>query len=48
MQVQILRKQLVNAYKKLCKYEGHVPIVDHEGETWCELCEEKIGDGPDK
>lgn len=37
-----LRQELVEAYKELCKYKGHLPIYDNEGRAWCELCESEI------
>jgi len=41
-EIERLRKELVQAYIRLCKYEGHLPITDSNGITWCELCEQKI------
>lgn len=37
-----LRNELVEAYGQVCKYRGHLPITDHEGVTWCELCEKRL------
>ena len=37
-----LRAELVQVHKQLCKHNGHLPITDHEGNTYCELCQEKI------
>ena len=41
-QVALLREEIVQLNKKLCKYEGHLLINDSEGRTWCELCQEEI------
>lgn len=40
-----LGRQLVELQKKLCRYEGHLPISDYDGQTWCELCNSKLSDG---
>lgn len=38
-----LREDLVTAYRRLCSYEGHLPITDDRGVLWCELCQQEIG-----
>ena len=37
-QIHELQAEPRDAYKRLCKYEGHVPIYDSDGGAWCELC----------
>lgn len=39
-----LQSELAEARATICKYEGHLPISDSEGNTYCELCEQKIGE----
>ena len=38
-----MEAEQLKTYKKLCKYEGHVPISGVGEEVYCELCCERIG-----
>lgn len=41
-EVRELRDELVRAYKRLCRYEGHLTITDPDGREWCERCHDEI------
>ena len=40
--IEQLNNDLVKAYKRLCKYEGHLIIEAPDGTKWCELCEQEV------
>lgn len=49
LEIMRLNAEIVKLYKRLCKYEGHLPITDKDDRTRCELCESEIsGDQPAK
>lgn len=37
-EMQRMRSEIVELYRRLCRYEGHLPISDSEGRWWCERC----------
>lgn len=41
---KILSAENLKLQKHLCLYKGHLPISDGQGNTYCELCQEQIGD----
>lgn len=40
--VQQLQRETDQLQQRLCRYEGHLPIHDHDGQPWCELCGAKL------
>jgi hypothetical protein len=40
--IRALDNELTEAYKRLCRYEGHLPIRNSDGHAWCELCGQKL------